>query len=707
LDKNKENLIFIRPRRIEKESKPYTKTGRPYPPKGAPHEDDADDLSWRKDGVYVQISKTYEGIKNKEVRDEEFAYYLLETSFDVNHPNSKKVINKLKAKILFHIDLRKNRVLVESPLETLREITENRHLKYIEKNIHLIRPLRVNEKLSETNIDIEWLNRNPNIIIEIIPNINGEKRAEYIQKVLKYVANQGVEIIKSSSDKYLKSKGLITAKASLSQSRTIAENTNLIYRIFKSPKIRKSSSYVNTSIVGRNFTNRSGNLYKVCIVDTGVEDIPQLLSLIENISYENFFTDGKDQDNHGTPISCLVTHGEGFDISKPLFKIISHKIYSENLERGDLFQGLINAIELYEDITKVFVSSCHYLYDNEEERNLTARLNKFIQEKNICVIFCCGNTLPPYDVANYPGYIDSNKVVHPSDAISITSVGSLVKYTNSLSFAPIGGPSPFTRIGCPTNLAKSIKPEVVQHGGNCSYLGNDYGIGVKTFSNLGNRCERSGTSFAAPLFARTIANIYQIYGDKFQNNETARAIAFSSCTKGTSRFSKYLGFGESSMDDSIYTPWNNVRIAFEGNIPLELIRKGQGYDVYDEIRFVVPPGISDIDLTIVHTDDYTRYLSEPKLHSFLSITTWKPGREAPVEPKIIFPGQLSHAKKLSWQYSRGTVGSWAFQIYPKNLDIPKNERSEVTLRYGGLIELTARRGILEPLVELFKSVNSA
>ncbi|GAH70207.1 unnamed protein product [marine sediment metagenome] len=111
----------------------------------------------------------------------------------------------------------------------------------------------------------------------------------------------------------------------------------------------------------------------------------------------------------------------------------------------------------------------------------------------------------------------------------------------------------------------------------------------------------------------------------------------------------------------------------------------------DEVRFNVPAGVSDVVLTIVHTDNYERYLEEPRLHTYLFIKTWKAGSESPVKPKIKQPGKYSHAKKLIWRYSRGTIGPWRFSIIPKNVDIPKVERSAVSIRYGAVVELIARR----------------
>lgn len=703
-DREGDDLIFFSPRRIREKREERIRIKRPFPPSEIIHSDSSEDSKWREEGVYNQIAKTYDKIIEKKIKDENLGYHVLETVNDIYHPSSLRVLDILNAKILFHIIPSKSRVFVETKLNKLNELVKEKHLKFLNNNIHLIRPLTPSEIFSDVEIDEDWLRSNPKVVVEIIPHIDHSKRNDYINKTLEYLTQIGIEIVETPSEEYLRKQGIIIATASLNQSRELAENNNFIYKIFKTQKLKAASNGINNITVNENRNNNIESKYKVCVVDTGIKIIQQLQNVVESITYESEFNNGDDLDNHGTPISCLIAHGEGRNYN-PSFKIISHRVFSNRLNRGDLFNGLINAVELYENNTKVFISSCNFLFDNEEVRNITERLNKYIQEKNICVVFCSGNIEPPYISRNYPTYIESYKVNHPSDAINITSVGSIVKKVNNQCFAPINGPSPFTRCGSLTDLGESVKPEVVQHGGNCTNMGIQTGIGVETFSNMGSPYEARGTSFSSPLFARVLANIYQKYGISFQNSETAKAIAYSSSRKYSPQFSKYLGFGESRFIESIKTSWNSAKMVFEGSLPLQEIENGQEFYNKDIIRFNVPAYVSELNLTIVHSDNYFKFLEEPKLHSYIYIKTWKPGRESPVRASEVYPGNSAHAKKMYWRYSRGTVGSWKFEIYPKSLDIPKNERDGVIIRYGGLIELIARRSTVDSLTQRFKVAN--
>jgi len=701
------DFIFREPNQLLKE-KEKSKAGRPWPPPDVIHEDDQTDHAWRKDGVYGQVEKTQKLISEAKVRDEELAYYVLETVTSTYHPDSVAVLKKLNARVLVHIDPTKNKVLVEAQLGRLREVADSEHTKTFENNVHLLRPLRIDEKISEDIRDSEWARANDRIIIELVPNIDKEKREEYLEKTTKYLQELGLAKIESTADRYLKASGLMISKASLSQSKEIANDNNLIYRISRAPPIKKSSKKIERESQGLNSmdANQSRIKYIVCVADTGLNDIRQLNGLIEARSNEDLFADATDEDDHGTPVSCLVTYGEGRSGLNPSFRIASHKLFSQRLRRGDLFSGLTNAIALYKDKTRVFISSCIYEYDTADEKHLTALLDRFVQEQDVCVVFCSGNISPPYDPSRYPGYILSNKVQHPSDALSMTSVGSLVKRTDSRTFAPVDGPSPFTRVGCNASLKQSPKPEVVQHGGNCSAQGDRNGLGVETFSHTGSSFEDCGTSFSSPLFARILASIYIHYGTRIRNSETARAIAYSSCHMSSASYSGYLGLGEPDLDESIRAHWNNAKIVFGGNIPLECQKDGEKYDAHDEIGFVVPSAVSEVNLTIVRTDNYSRYLVEPRINTWLSVKAWKPGCETPVSPREITPGLHSHVRRLQWRYSRGTVGRWKFEIHPRNITIPKNEKGEVSIRYGAVVELKARRGKIESLTKRFRAANN-
>lgn len=708
-----DGFIFVIPRteKIEKGKKTDQKRTFPWIPQKIDHYTDSEDELWRRNGVYGQIKKTHEKIFRVALRDEELAYYIIETENQLDHPTSKGVLERFNARILCYNDDSKNSVLVEAPLNKLKELSEGKHLRVLESNIHLIRPLKIEETLGRYIEDPDWAKNNERVLIEIMPNIEDDKRIKYLSQLKRYLGEIGLRILGSPSEDYLNENGMLLSVASISQAQEIAQNSNFIFKIFRTPQIKQTSEKITYSAsqnieLEKKDHQSIDSLYPVCIVDTGVALIPQLSTLIDSSTFESMFSDGVDIDSHGTPISCLVTYGEGFNAQQPMFKILSHRVFSPWLKRGDLFLGLINAIILNKNKTNVFVSSCVFNNNSSHIQELTARLNKFIQDQNVCVIFSCGNIFAPYNPLRYPQYLKDHKVSHPSDAPSVIAVGGLVKHTNTRTFAPVNGPSPFSRTGCPCDQS-IYKPEVVQHGGNAEPNSRNYtDIGVKTFSDKGNFFEESGTSFASPLFGRALGKIYCIFGHRLRNCETAKAIAFSFCNTTNCYHSEYLGFGTTDFDQVLQPSWNSTRIVFEGNLPLKYMKDEKEFDLHDVITFNAPSGVSQVRLTLVHTDNYFKYLGKPKLNTHLYVKAFKPGNETHVNPTKTFPDwKATHAKKLCWKFSRGTIGQWKFEIYPKPIDIPIDDRCDVNIRYGGTIELISRKSEVEGLTQRFKLAN--
>jgi hypothetical protein len=388
LGQKADGFVFIIPRteKKEKEEKAETKTGRTWPPTKLQHEDSYDDELWREDGVYGQIDKTHKRIQTMSLRDNQFAYYVIETENELDHPTSRDILQRFGAKILCYNDPLGKSVLVEAPMQKLKEIAYGKHLRTVETNIHIIRPLRIEEKIGRLQEDeTEWANKNRRVLVEIMPNIEEEKRVRYLNQIHEYLVQNGYSIIESPTKDYLKLNGCLISTASMAQAKAIAEDSNIIFKIFRTPKIKESSGKIKNVTRRNDKTNIQamslqtiGELYRVCVVDTGISNIPQLSGLVESSTFESMFNDGNDIDSHGTPIACLVTYGEGRSSLIPMFKILSHRIFSRSLGQGDLANGLMDAITLNKNKTNVFVSSCVFNNHSPQTSELTARLNKFI-----------------------------------------------------------------------------------------------------------------------------------------------------------------------------------------------------------------------------------------------------------------------------------------------------------------------------------------
>ncbi len=707
-----DEIVFLRPREMMREGK--IRTRGPFIPKGIPHEYTEIDEEWMQESVLKQIERTFTIISSTNIRDDELGYYIIELETHPYSENALKIYKKLGAEIIGYINRSSSKLLIESKLSIMKNYLESKHLKYVENNIKIIRPLFINEIIDIDKIfrekDEEYLN------IQVVPSNSSEKMTEYIVKLNEVLEETGIKKEENETATYLESKGIISIKATKTQSERIAQSNNLIYKINGNPKI-KSNKIKSQSVSVLSETHPTQILYPVCVMDTGINDVDPIKKFILYNSYEDIFDDPVDIDNHGTPISCLVAFGEGNNIPNSAYGLISHRINSDLLDRGNLFNGVINAINMYKENTKVFLSSTNYEYNIDETKEYAAKLDKIIQENEVCVIFAAGNN-NFIDKENYPYYINDYKVNQPNDATSIISVGGIATKVKTESIAPINGPSPFTRIGTESDLQSSIKPEIVHHGGNCCEDGNIDGIGVVTFDQEGRpNFEDVGTSFAAPMVARCFAKIYNSLSVSFNYPETAKAILISSCSNDNDQYCDYRGFGMPNYNNIISSRGNQVKIAFEGKIglPIEYEEEEVERTPYHTISFNAPRGIRQIRMTLVHTDNYFKDLDRPYLYTFFKVRTYKPGNEKSVKHHESIPYKLSaggrdfsersHAKKIIWNYSRNTFGRWTIQLHPDSNIIANEERENVEIRYGGVIELISNRMPFQTITQQFKTAN--
>jgi hypothetical protein len=120
-----------------------------------------------------------------------------------------------------------------------------------------------------------------------------------------------------------------------------------------------------------------------------------------------------------------------------------------------------------------------------------------------------------------------------------------------------------------------------------------------------------------------------------------------------------------------------------------------------KISVYVPAGVDNIELVLVHSDDYS-FQVDPGLYTYIEVVPEKPARESPPPPDR---GELrgrEHVKKLVWNYEKAVRGFWFFTLVPHHIGIPNSLREGVTLRYGGVLKLTTNRPRSTPLADEVK-----
>lgn len=148
---------------------------------------------------------------------------------------------------------------------------------------------------------------------------------------------------------------------------------------------------------------------------------------------------------------------------------------------------------------------------------LGMKLDSISKKRGVLFVVAAGN----YDDGPLMRWPDRKKkrgndrICAPADSVRSLTVASLAHKANSDSYAPVDGPSPFTRRGPGPHY--SIKPEVGHYGGNCNESGDCRQSGVQSLDGAGNLVESAGTSYAnAPVASLAAGLFHELDSEKEQ-----------------------------------------------------------------------------------------------------------------------------------------------------------------------------------------------
>jgi len=715
-DAKSNDFIFIK---SKTDSKTHEKST--YGTKGIeiPYEPWEGEEDWVDKGIEEQITSTISNVKTKKLIDDERVYVVLGLSTSYNprkdgkpvkvhvfNVDVKQVLTQLSAKILAYLNPEHSKLLVSCPFSSLAEILESE--KYDSKyfhNVKRISPLTFKEQVSgDLRQDNEWRTATKPILIQLVPNLPNQIRQQYVTEIMEYLQKSLAEPIDYDNT------GFITASLNREAATELLQTSNFVLKISEIPqgvleklRVTKRRSHVRSKFVVEGATSSmdtensaSSNLPIICLMDSGVNDIPPLNGLvIQKDGYLfNDLGDGGKNDGHGTPVACLAIYGE--ELSNPKARIISYKIFSEDQKQLDV-RAYQQAIAKYSNQAHIFLSSINFKRENP---NITAYLDNLIQANNICVVLSAGNILDKQKILDYAfngvpcsSYVHNHPVQDPAPAINIMAVGAISKKEAPNSISRKNELAPFTTCGVTKgSLYKCPKPEVVQNGGN--YCKDEKSLGLESFNKFGSRVDTfAGTSFSAPLLARNLAEIEAKYGEDYggriQNAETLKAIALASARRGEH---VCMGFGETKpffiCDDA------HALVYSEGEIPL-IDRTLKKY--YTESKGIIalriPKAVCSIDLFIVHSDN--NYMTViPCLNTYLKVYAHKEGNEKSTV-QLKNPEELekkAHMKVFRWAFSRTSMeGKWIFTIVPEpTVDMLPEHQKNTKVRYGCAILVTSR-----------------
>jgi len=674
------------------------------------YEPTKEEEEWTEKSIGQQINLTVSSLMEKEMKDNQNVYVVLGVSTklypirndkrrQVFDPNMIRVLKRLSAVVLAYLNMDHNKLLISCPLSKLTDIlNKERYSKKYFQSVKRIGPLLFEEQVQEhLRQNSEWFQVAKPLLIQLIPNILSDKRREYVGKLLDYVRKVSKETVNSENEEFI--------SVSLTQKpiTELLQTSNFVFKVSEVPQgyvesirsSRKRTRSQRQTVKGipssTDFQNSDNELPMICLLDSGVNDIPQLNGLVISKDGYRFqdLDDGCKNAGHGTPIACLAVLGEA--LSEPKARIISYKIYSDN-QRLLFHESYRRAIVKYSSQARIFLSSVNFTREIPE---LTAYLDRLVQENNICTVFSAGNIEQKtvMDFASrgipYSSYIHDYPVQDPAQAVNIVAVGAIAKKESANSISHANELSPFTTCGTTnTCLYQSPKPEVVQHGGN--YCKDGTKLGVESFNKYGVRVnDLLGTSFSAPIFASNLAEVYAKYSKKFQNAETLKAIVLASSNRNTQ---KCMGFGETKSFcgcDRLH-----ALVCSEGKIPLPDLTP-EHFRVYStaKISVAIPKFVRSIEMFIVHSDNNHR-VPMPYLNTYLKVKAKKTGHEYGYV-ELENPDELekkSHMKVFKWDFKTQSMeGTWDFYITPEvTADMIPEHKRETTVRYGCAILVSSR-----------------
>lgn len=137
---------------------------------------------------------------------------------------------------------------------------------------------------------------------------------------------------------------------------------------------------------------------------------------------------------------------------------------------------------------------------------LAEELDNLQEKYKVSFVISAGNydTPPLLDFPRQSTQLSAGRITTPADSVLGITVGAVSHVGYKTNGPSEHQPSAFSRHGAGPNYV--IKPDLVHYGGSCSTDGSHV-AGIRSVKGTGS-AENVGTSFATPLVARTLAQIY-------------------------------------------------------------------------------------------------------------------------------------------------------------------------------------------------------
>jgi len=268
-------------------------------------------------------------------------------------------------------------------------------------------------------------------------------------------------------------------------------------------------------------SNVQGDIPIVVVVDSGISSqIPALESWV--VGRESQVAPAYRNTDHGTFVAGLICWGNdlnptinGVD-SNPCgvfdLQVIPNndpsKGKTESLLEQEFLIALDRALQGHANEYKVWNLSLgtDTVCSLDEFSEFAEELDNMQEKYEVSFVISAGNYVNPplLEYPRSPQQLEAGRITMPADSVLGIAVGSVSHVDYKKNGPKEHQPSAFSRHGAGPNYV--IKPDLVHYGGSCS-TDMAHIVGIRSVTETGS-AENLGTSFAAPLVSKTLAQIY-------------------------------------------------------------------------------------------------------------------------------------------------------------------------------------------------------
>ena len=358
----------------------------------------------------------------------------------------------------------------------------------------------------------------------------------------------------------------------------------------------------------------------VGIIDGGISQENEYLAS-HVVIREEYVSPEYQNPNHATFIASTIQYGNklnGIDEKeKKLFKFADIIALPNNdpdygpvdsLSEEDLMEIIEEVMDKYSDQVRIWNLSIgiEQLVCDGSMSDLGIFFDYIQDEYGVQFLVSSGNLNTP-PLRKWPPQEDMgerDRIISPADSIRAIPVGSLALYDSANSMVKTGHPSPFSRRGPGANY--TIKPDVVDYGGNLDVNYNLNGLAMLGLGPKGNVFALNGTSFSTPRIVRKFSKVFDELIEKDLLLSKALLI-HSARMQSRELFDenreqiKYFGFGMPDVESQ------NILQCSEDDVTLifrQKIKQGSHLEMFD---FPYPPSLikngkykGEIAMTLVY-----------------------------------------------------------------------------------------------------------